>query len=179
MLHPLGDLLLYALAPCPNVTVTTPGVPAIAVIFTWLIDAFSAATPPLDKVNGVPITIAVDLLYVGSQRNILSLSFAFLLSSLSVRVTGILIPDAQVLFCAVCVRVANAKPPTMLVEISLYLTSEDWPRIVGESTVTISDFFEPSQLPKTPVFTPPCSMSVSGCEPIPIDLVRTRAGSPL
>ena len=58
----------------------------------------------------------------------------------------------------------------MLVEISLYLTTEDWPRIVGESTVTISDFLEPSQLPKTPVFTPPCSMSVSGCEPAPIDI---------
>ena len=94
-----------------------------------MIDAVSAAAPPLDKVNGVPITIAVDLLYVGSQRNILSLSFAFLLSSLSVRVTGILIPDAQVLFCAVCVRVANAKPPTILVEISLYLTTADWPRM--------------------------------------------------
>ena len=61
----------------------------------------------------------------------------------------------------------------------MYLTTADWPLIVGESTVTISDFLPPSQLPKTPVFTPPYSMSVSGCELIPIELVLTAAGLPL
>jgi hypothetical protein len=65
----------------------------------------------------------------------------------------------------------------MLVEISLYLTIEDWPRMVGESTVTISDFLLPSQLPKTPVFTPPCSIKVIGPEPTPIYKVLTAAGS--
>jgi len=67
----------------------------------------------------------------------------------------------------------------MLADTSLYLKVADWPLILVLSTVITLDFFAPSQLPKTPVFTPPTSMKVIGAELVPIELVLTANGSPL
>src|SRR5262249_52394547 len=141
--------------------------------------SLGSAGAPLDNENGFPIIIVDNLATDGSQRLRCSVIFAFLLASLSVNVTGILWPDAQVLFRVVWVIEPKTKPPTMLCEISLYLKVADWPLMAGLLVVIMVETLPPSQVPSTPVFTPPCSMNVTGSEPGVTDIVLTIAGSPL
>src|SRR5574337_650802 len=68
-LNDSSSALLVELALCEllNPNVDKPENPAVEVFVTLAIRvAFSEPAPPLDKVNGVPITIAVALLKVGS-----------------------------------------------------------------------------------------------------------------
>src|SRR6267378_5812604 len=82
----------------------------------------------------------------------------------STSVTGIFCPDAHVPFVALTDIVANPKPPTMLVDISLYDIKADCPRIAWLFSVIRLDFLAPSQSTRIPLLTPPDSIRVIGAE---------------